>query len=230
MSYFVLLAIVLIPSLIVSQRFKNKIKKYSKMPLTSGLSGADIAIKMLHDNGIYDVKIGLAQGVLSDHYDPRSKTVNLSKDIYYGKNVASASIAAHECGHAVQHAQAYSMLQLRSALVPLQNMSSKIINTMLIITLFGGMLLFRTFPINLFLIIMIASYAMITIFAFVTLPVELNASKRATVWLETTNITRSKELVAVKDGLHWAAMTYVVAALSSLVSLLYYVMLFSRRN
>lgn len=230
MNYFVLLAIILIPSIIVSQRFKRKIKKYSKIPLTSGLSGAEVAQRMLQENGIYDVKISLANGVLSDHYNPANKTVNLSKDVYYGRSIASASIAAHECGHAVQHARSYSMLKLRSALVPIQNMSSRIINGMMLVALFGGMLLFKTFPINIFLIVMIASYAMITLFAFVTLPVEFDASKRATLWLEASNITRSNELVQVKDGLRWAAMTYVIAALSSLASLLYYVSIFMRRN
>jgi len=220
MEYLILMVIVLVPSLIVSSRFKNKIKKYSKVPISSGLSGKEVAEKMLHDHGIFDVQVTVSSGILSDHYNPQSKTVSLSKDVYYGRSVASAAIAAHESGHAVQHATQYSFLQFRSAMVPLVSFSSNIITWVIL----AGIILINTFP-----QIMLAGiilFAVTTIFSFVTLPVEFNASNRAIAWLSSSYIVNSQQEASVRDGLKWAAMTYVVAALGSLATLIYYVMIF----
>jgi len=219
-GYIILIIAVLIPSWIVSARFKSKVKKYAKIALNSRLSGREIAERMLYENGIFDVQIVVAQGLLSDHYNPATKTVALSPDVYHGRSVVSAMIAAHECGHAVQHAQAYSFLQFRSALVPVVSFSSRFISWVIL----AGIILINTFP-----QIMLAGiilFGLTTLFSFVTLPVEFDASRRAALWLERTSITTSGEHVAVKDGLRMAAMTYVVAALGSLATLIYYVMLF----
>jgi len=219
-GYIVLMIIVLIPSFIVSNRFRSRIKKYTQMPLFSGLTGKEVAERMLADHGIYDVNVVVTNGILSDHYNPQTKTVSLSKDVYYGRNVAAASIAAHECGHAVQHATAYSFLQMRSALVPVVTFSSQIITWVIL----AGIILISSFP-----QIMLAGiilFAITTLFSFITLPVEFNASHRAVQWIGNSGIVTSQQETAVRDGLKWAAMTYVVAALGSLATLIYYIMIF----
>jgi len=224
-GYILLIIVVLVPSLIVSQVFKSKIKKYSKIILSSRLSGREVAEKMLRDNNINNVKVTVARGMLSDHYNPATKTVSLSKDVYEGNSVAASSIAAHECGHAIQHATAYRFLQFRSALVPIVSASSRFIPWVIL----AGILLLNRFPG--LMLAGILMFALTTVFSFITLPVEFDASRRATKWLEMASLTNSQEQVAVKDGLRWAAMTYVVSALASLATLLYYVMIFlGRRN
>lgn len=228
MYWIIFIGIALI-SWVVQSRFKNKFKKYSEFPLSSGLSGAEIAQKMLHDNGIYDVQILVAnEGQLSDHYNPGNKTVNLSPEVYHGRSVAAAAVAAHECGHAVQHATAYSWLQFRSAMVPIVNIASKLTSWVL---LAGVMLMFaRQNPT--ILAIGVGALFLTTLFSFITLPVEFDASNRALAWLEKANITHARdEHDGAKDALKWAAMTYVVAALGALVTLLYYAsILFGRRD
>lgn len=215
-----------IASFAVSNTLKRKFKKYSQIPLQSGMSGREVAEKMLHDNRIYDVKVISVAGRLTDHYNPVNKTVNLSEGVYAGRSAASAAIAAHECGHAVQHATAYNMLTLRSTLVPIQNASAKIMNFLFMAMLFGGMFLFNTFPIEPVLLLVIGLNFVFTLFALVTLPVEFDASKRALQWIEENNVVTSQEYAMSKDALKWAAMTYVVAALGALTTLLYYVMIF----
>ena len=216
-------------SFIVQWRFKSKFKQYSEMPLASGLSGKDIAQKMLSDNGIPDVKIISSEGQLSDHYNPADRTVNLSPEVYHGRSVAAAAVAAHECGHAVQHAKAYAWLKFRSAVVPAVNVASKIVQWTLMI---GVMLLiFSGNP--MVLAVGVAALALVTIFAFITLPVEFDASNRALAWLQTNRgiMQVDTEHSQAKDALWWAAMTYVVAALGSLATLVYYAsMLMNRRE
>jgi uncharacterized protein len=222
----VIIIVFAIASFAVSNTLKRKFKKYSQIPLQSGMSGREIAEKMLRDNGIYDVSVISVAGRLTDHYNPTNKTVNLSEAVYSGRSAASAAIAAHECGHAVQHATAYGMLTLRTTLVPLQNASAKIMNFIFMAMLFGGMFLFNTFPFQPVLLIVIAVNFVFTMFAFVTLPVEFDASKRALQWIDENNVVTSQEHEMSKDALKWAAMTYVVAALGALTTLLYYVMIF----
>jgi len=213
-------------SWIVSSKLKSKFKAYSKVPINFGMTGKEVAEKMLRQNGLMNVQINCVQGQLSDHYNPSNRTVNLSPEVYNGRSVASAAVAAHETGHAIQHAKGYSMLELRSALVPLQNVSAKILNFMFIAMLFGAFALPGLISYNLALQIIIACYAIFTLFAFITLPVEIDASKRALAWLNTAGITTQDTHSKAKDALSWAAYTYVVVALSSLATLLYYVMLF----
>ena len=215
-----------IASMAVQARLKSKFKKYAKVPLASGLSGKEVAELMLRDNGIYDVNVLSVGGQLTDHYNPANKTVNLSPDVYSGRSAAAAAIAAHECGHAVQHANSYSMLQLRSSLVPLQNASAKILNIIVIASIFGGSFLFQTFPISQFLLLVIGLYSVLTLFSLVTLPVEFDASNRALAWISERRIFEREEHSMAKDALWWAAMTYVVAALGSLATLMYYVSIF----
>jgi len=207
-------------SMLVSYRLKSKFSAYSKDPLFSGLSGKQIAEKMLHDNGIYDVKVISVDGFLSDHYNPLNKTVNLSPDVYNGVNVAAAAVAAHECGHAVQHATSYPWLNMRSKLVPVVQFSSGLIQWVLL----GGILLIKVFP--QLLLIGIVLFALTTLFSLITLPVEFDASNRALAWLGNTNITNPVEYPKAKDALHWAAMTYLVAAIASLVTLVQYILIF----
>ena len=222
--YFLMIAL-LIMSLIVSWRFKSKFKQYSEVMLSNGLAGKEIAEKMLADHGITDVKVISVEGQLTDHYNPQDKTVNLSPDVYHGRSVAAAAVAAHECGHAVQHATAYSWLQFRSAMVPALTVTSKYLTWVLI----GGVLMLNTFPA--LLGIGVLMFALTTIFSFVTLPVEFDASDRAIAWLTNKGITISQETETAKSALKWAASTYVVAALSSLATLLYYAsMLLGRRD
>lgn len=213
-------------SFAVSNRLKSKFRKYSKTPLNRNLSGAEIARLMLADNNIHDVEVISVGGQLTDHYNPANKTVNLSEAVYHGRNAAAAAVAAHECGHAVQHANAYSMLQFRSAMVPIQNVSAKVINIVFMAMLFGGVLLGNLIPWQTALLVIIACYGVFTLFAFVTLPVEFDASKRALAWVKQRDIVTTEEHGMAKDALKWAAMTYVVAAVGSLVTLLYYVSLF----
>ncbi|MBK0381476.1 zinc metallopeptidase [Pedobacter sp. SD-b] len=214
---------------LVQWRFKSKFKKYSEIALSSGLSGAEVAKKMLTDNAIYDVEIISVDGQLTDHYNPENRTVNLSPDVYHGRSIAAAAVAAHECGHAVQHAKAYAWLQFRSAMVPMVGVASNIIQWTLMIGFF--LLLFSGIP--WVLAVGVGALAILTIFSFITLPVEFDASRRALAWLQTDKgiMQTSLENQQAKDALWWAAMTYVVAALSSLATLVYYAsMLIGRRN
>ena len=207
-------------SWLVSHQLQSRFKKYSKIPTANGMTGRDVVEKMLRDNGVQGVKIGSVEGQLTDHYNPTNKTINLSHEVYYGANVAAAAVAAHECGHALQHAQAYSMLQLRSALVPVVSFASHWVQWILL----AGIILVDTFP-NL-LLIGIALFAMTTLFSIITLPVEIDASHRALAWLRNSGITTYESQESAKDALKWAAYTYVIAALSSLATLLYYIMIF----
>lgn len=225
----ILMIVLAVVSFAVQWRFKSKFKKYTEMPLSSGYSGKDIADKMLKDNGIYDVQIISAEGQLSDHYNPADRTVNLSQEVYHGRSVAAAAVAAHECGHAVQHAKAYSWLKFRSSVVPAVNVASKITQWALMI---GVMLMIFSGDITV-LSIGVVALAIVTLFAFITLPVEFDASNRALVWLQNNRgiMQADSENDQAKDALWWAAMTYVVAALSSLATLVYYAsMLMGRRD
>ncbi|GGE07559.1 MULTISPECIES: zinc metallopeptidase [Sphingobacterium] len=226
--YWIIFIGIMLVSWIVQFTFRNKFKKYSEMPLSSGLSGAEIAQKMLNENGINDVQIISVEGQLTDHYNPANKTVNLSPDVYHGRSVAAAAVAAHECGHAVQHATAYSWLQFRSAMVPIVSVASKLTTWVLMI----GIVVMVWQQIPWVLAIGVAALALTTIFSFITLPVEFDASNRALAWMNASNVTHStEEHDGAKDALKWAAMTYVVAALASLVTLLYYAsILFGRRD
>lgn len=226
--YWILFIGIMLVSWIVQFRFKNKFKKYSEMPLSSGLSGAEIAQKMLNDSGVNDVEIISVEGQLTDHYNPSNRTVNLSPDVYHGRSVAAASVAAHECGHAIQHATAYSWLQFRSAMVPMVSVASKLTTWVLMIGVFMAIGAQNYYV----LAIGVGALFLTTLFSFITLPVEFDASNRALAWLNTAGITHStQEHDGAKDALKWAAMTYVVAALSALVTLLYYAsILFGRRD
>jgi uncharacterized protein len=226
----IIFVVFMLASWIVGSQLKSRFKKYSKTPISGGLSGREIAEKMLYDNGVVNVKVLSVGGQLSDHYNPANRTVNLSPEVYGGRNVAAAAVAAHECGHAIQHAKGYAPLELRSALVPLQNVSAKILN-MIFITMFVGAFLLPTLiSYDLALMIIIACYSMFTLFAFITLPVEVNASQRALAWLNTSGITSGRSHTEAKDALKWAAYTYVVAALSALATLAYYLMIFLGRR
>lgn len=228
-SAWLLMIIVAVVSFIVQWRFKSKFKHYAEVSLLSGLTGQEVAERMLKDNNIYDVQVISVEGQLTDHYNPANKTVNLSPDVYYSRSVAAAAVAAHECGHAVQHAKAYAWLSLRSALVPVINIASTLTQWTLFI---GVMLLFFTH--NPFVLaIGVAALALVTLFSFITLPVEFDASRRALLWLNNNyNVMQTREEHdQAKDALWWAAMTYVVAALGSLATLLYYAsFLLNRRN
>ena len=213
---------------IVSSRLKKKFKKYSLVTLSNGMTGRDIAEKMLADHGIRDVKVVSVAGKLTDHYNPADKTVNLSPDVYNKCSVASAAVAAHECGHAVQHATAYSWLQMRSAMVPAVAFSSKMINFIFIMMLLGAS--FLKFGMDTALLVVIIFQSAITLFTLVTLPVEFDASNRALVWLNSKNITNQQNHPLAVDALKWAAGTYVVAALASLTQLAYYIMLYLGRK
>ncbi|MCV9387905.1 zinc metallopeptidase [Reichenbachiella ulvae] len=221
----VILIAFMIIGFIVSGRLKSKFKKYSQVGLQSGLSGREIAELMLRDNGIHDVQVVSVQGQLTDHYNPGNKTVNLSPEVYGGRSAAAAAVAAHECGHAVQHATAYSFLQFRSAMVPLQNISAKVLNFLMIGMFFFGSMVYAMNMQTIFLVV-VAAQAVITLFALVTLPVEFDASKRALAWIDERGVVTSQEHAMAKDALKWAAMTYVVAAISAITQLLYFVMMF----
>ena len=211
-------------SYIVQANLNNKFKKYSKIPVGGGMTGRDVAEKMLRDNGIYDVKVTCVEGHLTDHYNPADHTVNLSRDVYSSCSVAAAAVAAHECGHAVQHAKAYGPLKMRSALVPTVSFASKFVSWILLI----GILCIERFPGV--LLFGIGLFALTTLFSFITLPVEINASKRALVWLDHSGITSSYNQRDAESALRSAAYTYVVAALSSLATLIYYVMIYMGRR
>ena len=211
-------------SWLVSHQLQSRFKKYSKIPTANGMTGRDVVEKMLRDNGVQGVKIGSVEGQLTDHYNPTNKTINLSHEVYYGANVAAAAVAAHECGHAVQHARMYAPLKMRSALVPVVNFASSIMTWVLL----GGILLINSFP--QLLLAGIILFAMTTLFSFITLPVEINASKRALVWLSSSGITNSYNHAQAEDALRSAAYTYVVAALGSLATLVYYIMIFMGRR
>lgn len=211
---------------IVSSRLKNKFRKYSQTHLTKDLTGAEIAKLMLADHGLHHVQVISVEGQLSDHYNPANKTVNLSQEVYHGRNAAAAAVASHECGHAVQHATAYSMLKLRSAMVPIQNVSAKVINIMFMMMMFGAFFAGGFFSFDIAILVIIACYGVFTLFAFITLPVEFNASSRALAWIENRGIVTTQEHDMAKDALKWAAMTYVVAAVGALTTLFYYVMMF----
>lgn len=213
-------------SFAVQSRLKSKFKKYSKIALSSGISGREAAEKMLRDNGIHDVKVMSVEGQLTDHYNPANKTVNLSADVYNNRSAAAVAVAAHEVGHAVQHATAYSFLELRSALVPLQNISGRIMNIAFMAMFFGAIFLQNIISYELAFIVIICCYSVFTLFAFITLPVEYDASKRGLAWMTTSGVTTPQEHDMAKDALKWAARTYLVAAIASLVTLLYYVMMF----
>jgi Zn-dependent membrane protease YugP len=213
-------------SWLISSRLKSKFREYSAINLPGNMSGQEIAEKMLRDNGIYDVKIVSTPGELSDHYNPLTKTVNLSHEVFYGRHISAAAVAAHECGHAVQHAEAYAWLTMRSRLVPIVSFSSNIVQWVLL----AGILTIQVFPALLF--IGIIMFALTTLFSFITLPVEFDASNRALKWLNNNNILSGAYLDKASNALNWAASTYVVAALSSLATLMYYVMIYlgGKRN
>jgi uncharacterized protein len=212
--------------MIVSSRLKNKFKKYSQIQLAKDLTGAEVARLMLADSGISNVQVISVEGQLTDHYNPANKTVNLSHDVYHGRNAAATAVAAHECGHAVQHAKAYSMLQFRSAMVPIQNISANVLNFMMMAMMFGSFFAGSFLPWKTALLIIIVCYAVFALFALVTLPVEFDASNRALAWVKTRNIVNANEYDMAKDALNTAAMTYVVAAIGAVVTLIYYVMMF----
>lgn len=219
--------------MLVSWRLKSKFSEYSQVPISNGLSGAQIAEKMLHENGIYDVKITHVDGQLTDHYDPSTKTVNLSDDVYSGRSVASAAVAAHECGHAVQHATAYAALGMRSSLVPAVNIATKGLNLFYMFGIFGMTYFIsrNTALSQTILFLLVAANAVVVAFSLITLPVEFNASARALKWMENRGIVNSREHGMAKDALQWAALTYVVAALGAVAQLAYYLSIFlGRRN
>lgn len=222
--YWILFIGIALVSFIVQQSLQSKFKKYSKIPLSNGMTGRDVAMQMLHDNGIYDVQVTSTQGHLTDHYNPANKTVNLSESVYSTNSVAAAAVAAHECGHAVQHARAYAPLTLRSKLVPVVTFASSWMQWLLL----GGIIMIQSFP--QLLLAGIILFALTTVFSFVTLPVEINASKRALVWLSSAGITNSYNHAQAEDALRSAAYTYVVAALGSLATLVYYIMIFMGRR
>jgi len=211
-------------SWLISMQLRSKFKKYSAIPINYNMTGREVAEKMLRDNGIMDVKVISTPGQLTDHYNPLNKTVNLSEGVYNNSNVAAAAVAAHECGHAVQHATAYSFLMMRSRLVPVVSFASKWVQWVLL----AGVLLVQTFPA--LLLIGIILFALTTLFSFVTLPVEINASKRALAWLNGSGVTNVQNHDKAEDALKWAAYTYIVAALGSLATLLYYIMIFMGRR
>lgn len=227
MGYYIIAILIFGVSMYVSNKLKSKFKHYSKVHLQNGMSGKEIAEKMLHDNGIHDVRVISTAGQLTDHYNPQKKTVNLSESVYTQRNAAAAAVAAHECGHAIQHAKAYSWLQMRSKLVPVVSIASRFSQWVI----FGGLMLMATTAMgSTILLIGIILFGMGTLFSFVTLPVEYDASKRALVWLETENMLNAQEHKAAEDSLKWAARTYVVAAVGSLATLLYFLSIYLGRD
>lgn len=223
-TYLLIFGVFMLLSFAVQSRMKSRFAKYSKVPLSNGMTGKEVSEAMLRQNGIYDVRIGSVKGQLTDHYNPSNKTINLSPEVYHGRSVMAAAVAAHETGHALQHAHAYSWLQMRSTLVPIVSISSRWVQWILL----AGILLINTFP--QLLLVGIIMFAATTLFSFITLPVEFDASRRALAWLDTSGIMRAEQHDQAKDGLKWAAMTYVVAALTSLATLLYYLMIFMGSN
>jgi Zn-dependent membrane protease YugP len=232
MGYLIIGVIIMLVSMVVSNRLKSKFNLYSQIRLQNNMSGAEVAAKMLADHGISDVKITHVEGQLTDHYNPANKTVNLSESVYSQRNAAAAAVAAHECGHAVQHAEAYAMLGLRSRLVPMVQISSTIMNYANMIMLFaGGFLFYRGNTMGTtVLLVLIAANIFLTLFAMITLPVEFDASKRALAWMRNTGVVTNNEYDGAKDSLKWAAMTYVVAALGALANLMYFISIFLGRR
>ena len=220
---WMIMLLVMVLSLIIQQTLQSRFDKYSQVPLSNGMSGAEVATKMLHDNGIYDVKVVPARGMLTDHYNPQTKTVNLSEGVYASRSVAAAAVAAHECGHAVQHAMGYAPLKLRSALVPVVTFASNIVQWVLLL----GVIMIESFPGMLWFGIIL--FASTTLFSLITLPVEVNASTRAISWLSRASVTDARTTPMAIDALKWAAYTYVIAAIGSLATLFYYIGL-ARRN
>lgn len=223
-SIWIIFGVFMIISLIIGQRLKSKFKEYSKIPVNNNLSGKEVAEKMLRESGVNDVKVISVPGELTDHYNPLTKTVNLSPEVYNGRHVSAAAVAAHECGHAVQHAHAYSFLKIRTTLVPIVSFSSKWVQWVLL----AGIIMLERFPY--LLLGGIVLFALTTLFSFVTLPVEINASSRALAWLTNSGIVNALTYPKAKDALKWAAYTYVIAALASLATLLYYISIFLGRR
>lgn len=223
-SYLLIFGVFMLLSWIVSYNLKSKFKKYSQIPMNNGITGRDVAEKMLKDNGIFDVKIISTEGELTDHYNPANKTINLSRDVYYGNHLSAGAVAAHECGHAIQHANAYAWLTMRSSLVPIVSITSNWVQWVLL----AGVLLINVFP--QLLLVGIAIFGISTIFSFITLPVEIDASNRAISWLISSRVTSYEVIPKAQDALRWAAYTYVVAALGSLATLLYYIMIYLGRR
>ena len=217
MNIWTIMILVMVLSLIVQQMLQSRFTKYSKVPTANGMSGAEVAQKMLNDHGIYDVKVVPTRGMLTDHFNPQTKTIALSEGVYSSRSVAAAAVAAHECGHAVQHAMGYSALKMRTALVPFVSFASNIVQWVLL----AGVIFFNTFPSLLWIGIIL--FASTTLFSFITLPVEINASTRAVAWLGKTGVTDSQTRPMAVDALKWAAYTYVIAAIGSLATLLYYI-------
>ena len=226
MGYMVIAGVMSLVGMVVNNRLKSKFEKYSQVGLSNRMSGKEIAEAMLRYYGIFDVKVQMSQGFLTDHYNPADKTVNLSETVYNGRSISSAAVASHECGHAVQHATAYSMLAFRSAVVPFVKIAS---GAQQFLFMAGLMLIGSAFGKTLMLLTIIA-FAVTALFSFITLPVEFDASRRALVWLDETGTARGTEHEGAKDALHWAAMTYVAAALAALVSLLYLIMRYMGRD
>ncbi len=223
-SIWIIFGVFMIISWLIGQQLKSKFKAYSKISLNNFLSGKEIAEKMLRENGVLDVKVISVPGELTDHYNPLTKTVNLSPDVYNGRHISAAAVAAHECGHAVQHAHSYAFLKMRTALVPIVSFSSRWVQWVLL----GGILMLHSFPY--LLLGGIILFALTTLFTFITLPVEIDASNRALAWLSNSGLTNSSTHPKAKDALKWAAYTYVVAALASLATLLYYIAIFTGRR
>lgn len=217
MNIWLLMILIMVLSIFVQSMLQSRFSKYSKVALPNGMSGAEVAMKMLHDNGIYNVKVVPVKGMLTDHFNPSTMTVALSEGVYSSRSIAAAAVAAHECGHAVQHAKGYAPLKLRSALVPIVNFASNIVQWVLL----AGVIFINVFPSLIW--IGIALFATTTVFSFVTLPVEINASSRAVSWLSSAGITDSRTEPMAIDALKWAAYTYVIAAIGSLATLLYYI-------
>lgn len=216
MGIYVIMIVFFVISFLVGQQLRSKFAKYSRVSLAKGLSGKEVADLMLSNNGITDVRVISVEGQLTDHYNPTDKTVNLSPDVYNGRSVAAAAVAAHECGHAIQHAKSYAFLQMRSSLVPVVSIASRYVQWVLL----AGVILLQTFPA--ILLIGVVMLALTTLFSFITLPVEFDASRRALAWLNSTGLTYGESADNARDALKWAALTYVVAALGSLATLLYY--------
>lgn len=225
-TYYILIGAIMLASWFVSSRLKSKFEHYSKVHLSNGLSGKEVAEKMLRDHGIHDVQVISTPGQLTDHYNPANKTVNLSEAVYMQRNAAAAAVAAHECGHAVQHAVGYSMLQLRSKMVPVVNIASRLNQFILM----AGIMVMISSGNKILLAIGVALFAVTTLFAFVTLPVEYDASNRALKWLKSTNTVTPNEYKGSADALKWAARTYVVAAIGSLAQLIYFASMLNRRD
>ena len=230
MGQIIILVFFMLLSMIVSSQLKSRFRKYSTIPVNYGMTGKEVAEKMLAESGITDVSVVSVQGELTDHYNPANKTINLSRNVYNGQSISAAAVAAHETGHAIQHYTAYAPLQFRTALVPIQNVSARIMNIIFIAMFFGAFVFQRMFSFELAISVIIVCYAVFTLFALVTLPVEIDASKRALAWLNQSNVTSGQSHEYAKDALKWAAYTYVIAAISSLAMLLYFIFLLGRRN